>query len=80
MISNPNPNPHPNPNPNPNTHKEVTPFDHGKLFEVLRIASREYSGEEGKLYERSIPNLACATGSVVNYTSSVINLIWPKLA
>lgn len=50
---------------------EITPFDHGKFFQIFRMASINY-GEA--TYEAMIPRL---TGNV-NYTTNHINLVWPK--
>ena len=50
---------------------EVTPFDHGKFFQIFRMASIKYG--DGS-YEDMIPEL---TGNV-NYTTNHLNLVWPK--
>ena len=54
---------------------EVTPFDHGKLFEVLRIASHVYP-DGAASYEAAITKL----GGHVDYCSNVLNLLWPRVA
>ncbi len=53
---------------------EVTPFDHGKFFEILRIAARVWP-DEGAAYEAAIPRL----GGEVDYEGSVLNLLWPRV-
>ena len=57
-------------------YEEETPFDHGKFFEVLRIASHKWTN---KTYEKAIPRLNCSVGSNVSYSKSVENLLWPLL-
>ena len=55
-------------------YQEETPFDHGKLFEVLRIAARKWHDDA---YELAIRRLNCTAGSVVDYSGSFVNLVWP---
>ena len=50
---------------------EETPFDHGKFFQILRVASIKFNDSR---YERLIPKLP----GNVNYTTSTINLVWPR--
>jgi hypothetical protein len=57
-------------------YQEETPFDHGKLFEILRIASRKWKNAS---YEQAIPRLACAPGLAVDYGGAVENLLWPRM-
>lgn len=57
-------------------YSELTPFDHGKFFQVYRMASINYGRGSG--YEELIPMLEMP-GSCVNYTTNHLNLVWPKL-
>jgi len=52
-------------------YQETTPFDHGKFFQILRMASQVYNDSA---YESMIPQLP----GCVDYESSVINLLWPS--
>jgi hypothetical protein len=58
--------------PMPWPYEEETPFDHGKFFQIFRMASIQYNDSK---YEAMIPQLPGA----VNYTNNVINLLWPKV-
>ena len=60
----------------PPQYTEETPFDHGKFFQILRMASRVWSGDSSgeDAYERMIPELP----GDVDYEANVINLLWPK--
>ena len=50
---------------------EVSPFDHGKFYQIFRMASIVWADSS---YEAMIPAL---TGNV-NYGANTIDLIWPK--
>jgi hypothetical protein len=54
-------------------HQEETPFDHGKFFQLLRVAAIKYNNAS---YEAMIPRLS----GDVNYTHNTINLVWPRPA
>ena len=53
-------------------YEEETPFDHGKFFQIYRVASLKYSNSSD--YEKMIPRLP----GRVNYTINTIDLVWPK--
>jgi len=50
---------------------EVSPFDHGKFYQIFRVASIVWADSS---YEAMIPKL---TGNV-NYGANIIDLVWPK--
>ena len=53
-------------------YEEETPFDHGKFFQILRVASIKFNSSR---YEEIIPKLP----GNVNYTTSEINIVWPRV-
>jgi len=53
-------------------YEEETPFDHGKFFQIYRVASLKYANSSN--YESMIPQLP----GNVNYIDNTINLVWPK--
>ena len=57
------------------TKPEVTPFDHGKFFQVLRVASRVWPDGAAR-YEAAIPALKPGD---VDYDGSALNLVWPRV-
>tara|TARA_B110001452_G_scaffold91867_1_gene75713 strand:+ start:494 stop:1720 length:1227 start_codon:yes stop_codon:yes gene_type:complete len=57
------------------TKPEVTPFDHGKFFQVLRVASRVWPDGAAR-YEAAIPALKPGE---VDYDGSALNLVWPRV-
>ena len=54
---------------------EVTPFDHGKFFQVLRVASRVWPDGAAR-YEAVITRLKPGK---VDYDGSALNLLWPRV-
>ena len=52
-------------------YEEETPFDHGKFFQIFRMASLVFNDSK---YEAMVPQLP----GNVNYTTNVLDLIWPK--
>lgn len=52
--------------------EEETPFDHGKFFLIYRVASLKWANAS---YEKLITRLP----GTVNYTTSTINLLWPRI-
>jgi len=56
-------------------YQEVSPFDHGKFFQILRVASLKFGPHTSARYEAMIPKLP----GKVNYTTNTINLVWPRL-
>jgi len=55
-------------------YEEETPFDHGKFYQIFRVASLQFSGATSLHYERMIPQLP----GTVDYQNSTINLVWPS--
>ena len=52
---------------------EVSPFDHGKFFQIFRMASIYYDEDT---YETMITKLP----GNVDYMTNHLNLVWPKRA
>lgn len=51
---------------------ELSPFDHGKFFQIFRVASLKFKNSS---YESMIPYLP----GDVDYPANTIDLVWPKM-
>ena len=52
-------------------YSEVTPFDHGKFYQIFRMAGIWLGGDYEALISPSLP-------SNVNYGANIIDLVWPN--